>query len=214
MTNKIKETLEGLERILEKLQGANIVLTIGDIQSQVKAINWGKALEEAGEELGERKQKTKRENTVDKIVDLANTTGFNEMHAIALPIIVKYKLRVAGLEKENMNFKCLAEGAAAVSLENFDKLQSAKKKIEELEKEVEDTGGELSRAICKLAIAETELQKVRELSKEDVKLELTKFVDRHDIFKATGLKYDIKKHIRKTAQEILDAREKKGGSDV
>ena len=57
MTNKIKETLEGLERILEKLQGANIVLTIGDIQSQVKAINWGKALEEARGELEETNKK-------------------------------------------------------------------------------------------------------------------------------------------------------------
>ena len=81
-------------------------------------------------------------------------------------------------------------------------LAKAKLRVEELEKEVEDTGGELSRAICKSAIAETELQslKERELSKGELIKILRDNID---------CEYHHRTQIKDTAQAIIDAREKK-----
>ncbi len=39
-------------------------------------------------------------------------------------------------------------------------------------------------------------------SEEEIKLNLTKFVDKHDLLKATGLKYNVSKHIEYEAKAI------------
>ncbi len=94
MKNEIKETLEELERKLQQLKEKH--QKVGDYKKSIPlevikfisalstAITWGKALEEAGEELGE-KINAEDLNGCSYGVNAAEAMGYNQMHSIAPP---------------------------------------------------------------------------------------------------------------------------------
>ncbi len=206
MINKkpeIKETIEGLEKIVNDPDWGNEIEGIIALSHAIKILQTVESAE--GELPG--KMKAGKENWDGKLVTEREEKMYNSLRDIARPILAKAKLRV-----------------------------------EELEKEVEDTGGELSRAICKSAIAETELQscknKVEELEKEARRIRLgmgddygddpvgvidalkaelqslkARELSKGELIKILRDNIDCEYHhrtqIKDTAQAIIDAREKK-----
>ena len=104
----IKETIEGLERVKRDIK----VVWLGrdglveELEALSHATQILKAYDQAEGELGEKQDIDYEDSSlISGDATINYDLGYNEMHDIATPILVKAKLRIEGLEKENKSLQ-------------------------------------------------------------------------------------------------------------